>query len=127
MSNELSLHRAMFVRVWLAYCKLWWWCRDVDSCMDYICQWNHRDSDDLVQEVLKCFHPLDDWKCFGDLWHLWIIILFPVLQCHPLNLEVLHYICPSHLAWHQVLTHCIVVSDKGQGGKPQKASSGILH
>ena len=102
----------MFVRVWLVYCKLWWWCRDIDICTDYKCQWNHPDSYDLVQEILKCFHPLDDWECLGDLWHHRVIILLPVLQYHPLNLEVLHYMCPLHVGCCQVLVCCIVVSDK---------------
>ena len=111
MSNKLSLHSAVFIRVWLVYCKSWWWCRDVDICMDYLCQWNHPDSNDPMQEVLKCFHRLDDWKCLGDLWHLTVIILLPVLQCCPLNLKVLHYMCPLHVGCCQVSAHCIVVSD----------------
>ena len=109
MSNELSLHRAMFIRVWLVDCKLWWWCRDVDICTDYICQWNHHDSDDPVKEVLKCVLPLDEWKC---LWHLWIIIILPILQCCLLNVKALHYMCPLHVDCHRVSAHCIVVSDK---------------
>ena len=66
----------------------------------------------LVQEVLKYFCPLDDWKCLGYLWHLWIIILLLVLQHHPLNIKVLHYMCPSHVGCCQVSAHCIVVLDK---------------
>ena len=107
----------MLIRVWLVYCKLWWWCRDIDICTDYICHQNHPDSDDLVQEVLKCFCPLDDWKCLGDLWHLWIIILLPVLQCHPLNLKVFHYMCPLYVGCCQVSACCIVVLDTVAGHK----------